>query len=179
MPKKPAASSAAKEKSAAKDKAVAKDKVVSFHYTVKDESGKKIESSKGEEPLTYLHGHDQIISGLEKALHGKSVGEKIEVQISPEEGYGKYNDSMVTSLKKSQFRDQKELKVGSIFQFADPEGNPVVVRVKEIKGDTIVVDGNHPFAGLTLDFNVEVVEVRAATKEELAHGHAHTGGEHC
>ena len=164
---------------AKKAASVTKDTVVSIHYTVKDASGKKIESSKGEEPLTYLHGHDQIISGLEKALKGKATGDKLTVKISPEEGYGAYNDSMVTKLKKSQFRDQKELRIGSIFQFSDAEGNPVVVRIKEIKGDTIIVDGNHPFAGLTLDFAIEVVEVRAATKEELAHGHAHTGGEHC
>lgn len=164
---------------AKKQASVTKDTVVSIHYTVKDASGKKIESSKGEEPLTYLHGHDQIISGLEKALKGKATGDKLNIKITPEEGYGAYNDSMVTTLKKAQFRDQKELKVGSIFQFSDPEGNPVVVRVKEIKGDSIIVDGNHPFAGLTLDFSVEVVDIRPATKEELAHGHAHAGDEHC
>lgn len=157
---------------------VTKDKVVSIHYTVKDSAGKKLETSVGEEPLVYLHGHDQIITGLEKALSGKAVGDKFNIKISAKDGYGEYNDSLVTTLKKGQFADTSELKVGSIFQFADQNGSPVVVRITGIKGDSVVVDGNHPFAGQELSFSVEVVDVRAATKDEIAHGHAHTGHEH-
>lgn len=163
---------------AKKQLAAAKNMVVSIHYTVKDSAGKKMESSVGEEPLVYLHGHDQIITGLEKAIDGKSPGDKMNVTISPKEGYGEYNDEMVSTLKKEQFKDQKQLKVGSIFQFSDQDGNPVVVRIKEIKGNSVIVDGNHPFAGQTLKFDIEVVEIRKATKEELEHGHAHTGHEH-
>lgn len=153
--------------------AAKKDMVVSIHYTLKDTKGKQLESSKGEEPLVYLHGHDQIISGLEKAVNGKSKGDKVSVTVQPKDGYGDYNEDMVTTLEKSQFRDQKELKVGNIFQFVDESGEAVVVRIKEVKGNSVIVDGNHPFAGQTLNFDVEVVGVRKATKEEIEHGHAH------
>ncbi len=159
-----------------KDK-VAKNKVVSIHYTVK-EGSKKVESSRGEEPLMYLHGHDQIISGLEKALSGKEIGAKFSVDIAPEHGYGDYDEELVAELQKSQFKDKKELKVGAIFQFAAPDGEVAVARITKVNKDTVTVDQNHPFAGKTLTFDVEVIDVRAATKEELEHGHAHGPGGH-
>lgn len=156
---------------------VAKNKVVSIHYTVRD--GKtKVESSRDEEPLMYLHGHDQIISGLEKALSGRVVGDTFSVEIKPKDGYGDYDEELVAELKKSQFKDKKELKVGAIFQFASPDGEVAVARITAVGKDTVTVDQNHPFAGKTLDFEVEVMEVRAATKEELEHGHAHGPGGH-
>ncbi len=157
---------------------VAKDTVVSIHYTVKDKAGKKLETSIGEEPMIYLHGHKQIIPGLEKALSGKTVGEKFNISVAAKDGYGAYNDSLKSVLKKDQFADKREVKVGSIFQFSDPEGNPVVVRVTQVKGNDVTVDGNHPFAGQDLSFAVEVVGIREATKEEIAHGHAHHGDGH-
>ena len=159
-----------------KDK-VSKNKVVSIHYTVSD-GGKKVESSRGEEPLMYLHGHDQIIAGLEKALSGKVIGDKFTVDIKPKDGYGDYDDELVAELKKTQFKDQKELKVGAMFQFASPDGEVAVARITAVGKDTVTVDQNHPFAGKTLNFDVEVVDVRAATKEELEHGHAHGPGGH-
>jgi FKBP-type peptidyl-prolyl cis-trans isomerase SlyD len=159
-----------------KDK-IGKNKVVSIHYTV-SEGGKKVESSRGEEPLMYLHGHDQIISGLEKALSGKEVGAKFSIDIAPEDGYGDYDDELVAELPKTQFKNQKELKVGAMFQFAAPDGEVAVARITKVKKDTVTVDQNHPFAGKTLTFEVEIIAVRAATKEELDHGHAHGPGGH-
>ena len=156
---------------------VAKNKVVSIHYTVSD-GGKKVESSRGEEPLMYLHGHGQIISGLEKALGGKEVGAKFKLDVSPKDGYGDYDEELVGELQKSQFKDKKELKVGAIFQFASPDGEVAVARITAVGKDTVTVDQNHPFAGKTLQFEVEVVDVRAATKEEIKHGHAHGPGGH-
>ena len=157
----------------AKEKSVVKDQVVSIHYTVKDEKGVKVESSRGSDPLVYLHGHNQVISGLEKALQGKKVGDKFSAEISPEEGYGDYDEDLVATVNKAQFKEQKQLKVGGIFQFVDQEGNPVVVRITKIDKDSVVIDQNHPFAGQNLVFDLEVVKIRPATKTELEHGHAH------
>lgn len=156
---------------------VEKNKVVSFHYTLK-EGGKKVESSRGEEPLAYLHGHDQIIPGLEKALAGKEVGAKFAIEVSPDQGYGDYDDDLVATLPKNQFKDPKELKVGAMFQFVAPDGEVAVARITAVGKESVTVDQNHPFAGKDLHFEVEVVEIRAATKEELAHGHAHGPGGH-
>lgn len=155
---------------------IKKNTVVEFHYVLTGEDQKVIESSRGEAPLIYLHGHNQIVKGLEKALEGKSVGFKSPVTIDPEEGYGTYDDGLVMKLKKSEFKNKKHLKVGSMFQVMSGSGEPAVVRITKVLKDTVVVDGNHPFAGKRLFFDLEVISIRPATKEEIAHGHAHGAG---
>ena len=157
---------------------VTDDTVVGIHYTLKDEEGQIIESSDGETPLTYLHGHGQIIPGLESALNGKSIGDRFTVTVPPAEGYGELDDRLMVELDRAQFPESAELEVGDVFEAALPETGPLVIRVVEIDGSTVKVDGNHPLAGRELTFEVEVISIRAATKSELEHGHAHHGDGH-
>lgn len=152
-------------------------KVVSFHYTLTDKNGEVIDSSEDDEPLTYLHGHENIIRGLEEAMEGKQTGEQFEVEIGPSEGYGERNEDLVEKVDKSNFDIPGELQPGMQFraQFA---GGERIVTVHEVSGDQVVVDGNHPLAGQELKFDVEITEVRDATPEELDHGHVHADGGH-
>jgi FKBP-type peptidyl-prolyl cis-trans isomerase SlyD len=156
---------------------IADESVVSMHYTLKDDKGEVIDSSDGSEPLTYLQGAGNIIPGLEEALAGKKKGDKLHVTISPEKGYGERDERLVQSIPKSQFQDSGRLKVGMQFQIRS-QGGPMVLTVVEVKDSEVVVDGNSPLAGQTLHFDVEITDVRAATEEELAHGHVHGPGGH-
>ncbi len=156
---------------------IAKDTVVSIHFTLKDDQGKVLDSSDGSEPLVYLHGAQNIIPGLEDALSGKKTGDKLDVSIPPEKGYGLRDERMVQSIPKAQFPNPDKVKAGMRFQVSSDHG-PVVLTVKEVKDKEVVVDGNPELAGQTLHFNVEVTDVRPATQEELAHGHAHGPGGH-
>lgn len=151
--------------------------VVLIHYTLTSDGGETLDSSEGREPLGYLHGFGNIIPGLENALSGKQAGDKLKVTIAPEDAYGVREDALVQVVPRSAFGDAPDLEVGMQFQARTPEGIRVVTIV-DIAGDEITLDGNHPLAGETLHFDVEVVEVRAATDEELAHGHAHGEGGH-
>lgn len=159
-------------------KTIAKDLVVSFHYTLKNEEGEVIDSSEKGEPLAYLHGHDNIVPGLERALAGKKVGYKGSVELEPEDGYGLYDEDQVFMMKRSAFPDKNKVRSGATFQLANEKGEVRIVRVVKVGKDEVTVDGNHPLAGIKLFFDVEVVELRAATKEEIEHGHAHTPGGH-
>ncbi len=156
---------------------VAKDAVVSIDYTLTGPDGAVIDSSSGREPLPYLHGAGNIIPGLEKALEGKSVGENIKVTVSPEEGYGQLDPKAVQAVPKSAFQGVPEIKIGMQFRSQGQHGMQVVT-VTKIENDTITVDGNHPLAGVTLNFDVTIKEIRAASKEELDHGHVHGAGGH-
>lgn len=129
------------------------------------------------QPLEYLHGHNNLVEGLEKALEGKAVGDVFEVRVKPEEGYGEYNDNMVQRVPKDVFMGVDELEVGMRF-IADTDLGPLPVVITEVDGDEVVVDGNHMLAGQELLFSVEVVGIREATAEEIAHGHVHGGHEH-
>lgn len=157
---------------------VKNDTVVGIHYTLKGEDGEIIESSTGETPLTYLHGHGQIIAGLETALGGKKIGDTFTVTVPAKDAYGELDDRLVVELNRSQFPKNAKLEIGDVFEAALPESGPVVIRVVEIKDDAVRVDGNHPLAGRALTFEVEVISIRAATKSELEHGHAHHGDGH-
>jgi len=158
---------------------VADNKVVWIDYTLTNDAGEVLDSSKGEEPLPYLHGHDNIIPGLEKALAGKSVGDSLVVTIPAAEGYGEYDDELVQVVSREMFDGVEEMEVGMQFQ-AETEDGIDEVTVVEIDGDNITVDGNHPFAGMNLTFEVTISDMRDATEEELAHGHVHMGsGNHC
>lgn len=157
---------------------IQKDTVVTMHYTLKDDKGGLIQSSVDAEPFAYLHGSGNIIKGLEFALEGKKAGEKVKVAVEPQDAYGVRDDARVQSVPKEMFPDPDEVEIGSQFHAADPEGKPVVVTVVDVTEDSVTVDGNHPLAGERLHFDVEVLEVRGATHEELAHGHVHGEGGH-
>ena len=152
--------------------------VVSIHYTLTNNAGEVLDSSEGREPLGYLQGAGNIIPGLEKALLGKSAGDKLNVSIAPAEGYGLRDEAQVQVVPRAAFGGAPDLEPGMQFQARNPEGYVQVVTIVNVDGDNITLDGNHPLAGETLNFAVEVVEVRAASEEELAHGHVHGAGGH-
>ena len=156
---------------------ITKDKVVSMHYTVKNNEGALIDTSVGKEPLLYMQGHKNIIPGLESEMEGKTVGDKVEATIEPTNAYGEVIEELIQDVPRSAFEGVDKLEVGMNFQ-AQSEQGPVNVVITNVSDETVTVDGNHPLAGQTLNFNVEVVEVRDATEEELSHGHAHGAGGH-
>ncbi len=156
---------------------IAKHKVVTIDYTLTDDSGTIIDSSEGREPLAYIQGMNNIIPGLEAALEGKVAGDQLNVAIPPDQAYGERNDSLRQEVPKDRFDGAEDLEVGMQFH-AQTEAGPLVVTVVGIEGDTVTVDGNHPLAGMTLTFDVKVVEVREASSEELDHGHVHGPGGH-
>ena len=147
---------------------------VSIHYTLTNPGGEQLDSSRGEEPLLYLHGAGNIIGGLEAALAGKSVGDSFTVTIPPADAYGELAPDMVQIVSKKMF-DGMDIEIGMQFH-ADVSHGSGVITITEINGDDVTVDGNHPLAGETLVFDVEVVDVRPATADEWAHGHIHGAG---
>jgi FKBP-type peptidyl-prolyl cis-trans isomerase SlyD len=156
---------------------IARNKVVTIHYTLRDEQGTVIDSSGGRGPLAYLHGKGNIIPGLEQALAGKGAGDRLEVTIAPEQAYGVRDERLVQILPRSRFPEGAEVAVGMQMRASGPQG-PRIVTVMKVERDFVTVDGNHPLAGRTLHFSVEVAEVRKATHEEVAHGHVHGPGGH-
>ncbi|WJV53581.1 peptidylprolyl isomerase [Pectobacteriaceae bacterium CE90] len=154
---------------------VAKDVVVSLAYQVRTEDGVLVDESPVSAPLDYLHGHGSLISGLEKALEGRDVGERFDVNVGANDAYGNYDENLVQRVPKDVFMGVDELEVGMRF-LAETDQGPVPVEITEVQDEHVVVDGNHMLAGQNLNFNVEVVAIREATEEELAHGHVH--GEH-
>lgn len=156
---------------------VSQHKVVHIHYTLTSESGEQLDSSRGDEPLAYIHGMGNIISGLEDALDGRSVGDKFQVTVPPEEAYGVRSDELVQVVPKSAFQGVDQIVPGMQFRAESNEGVQLVT-VIGVDGDQITLDGNHPMAGQTLNFDVEVTEIRDATDTELAHGHVHGAGGH-
>lgn len=156
---------------------VADKKVVYIHYTLKNQEGAVLDRSSQKTPLAYIHGLGNIIPGLEKALTGKSEGDKLNVNIEPKDAYGERNETLLQTVPRDAFQDVDELEEGMQFQ-AQTQNGPQLITVAEIETDQVLVDANHPLAGETLDFDVEVVDVRDATEEELEHGHAHGAGGH-
>ena len=156
---------------------IAADKVVLIHYTLTDDAGKVLDSSSGGEPLAYLHGQGNLISGLEKALDGRQAGDKLSVRVEPADGYGVRDDSLVQQVPRRQFGGAN-VQPGMQFNAQTSQGHARVVTVTHIAGDMVTVDGNHPLAGEVLNFDVEVTDVRDASEEELEHGHVHGPGGH-
>ncbi|MFC6591109.1 peptidylprolyl isomerase [Deinococcus lacus] len=152
---------------------ITKDKVVEIAYTLRVD-GDVVDQSEANEPLTYLHGHGNIIPGLEKALEGKNPGDEVKVTVQPEEGYGAYDESAVEELDLADFDD--DVEVGAVYFGETEEGELIPFTVLGLNGDKIEVDYNHMLAGEVLDFDVKVLDVRDATPEELEHGHAHYEG---
>ena len=151
---------------------VAADKVVSIHYTLKNDNGELIDKSVRDEPLNYLHGHGHIIPGLEQALLGAVAGDAISVQVAPSQGYGEHDEALVQDVPRGAFDGVDSVEPGMRFQ-AETEQGPHTVTVVQVQEDVVTIDGNHPLAGQTLHFDVEVAQVREATDSELEHGHAH------
>lgn len=149
---------------------------VSIHYTLTNNGGKQLDSSVGTEPLVYIHGVGNIIPGLEAALSGKMAGDKFNVTIPPEEAYGVVDANMTQVVSKKMFEGM-DIEIGMQFH-ADVSHGSGVITIIEIDGDDITIDGNHPLAGEALTFDVEVIDVRAATEDELSHGHVHGEGCH-
>ena len=154
---------------------IAENMAVSIHYTLTNDDNEIIDSSIDSEPLVYLHGNGNIISGLEEALHGKAAGEKFTVRIAAEHAYGEFMEEAVQVISRDMFEGVDEIEVGMQFQ-ADVSSGPGAITVTHIEGDDITIDGNHPLAGVPLTFAVEIVEVRPATPEEISHGHIHGHG---
>ena len=147
---------------------IADNAVVAIDYTLRNEEGDVLDSSEGSQPLAYLHGAANIIPGLEQALAGKRAGDELEVSVEPEDAYGEYSLEMVATLSRNMFEGVDELQVGMQFHASAPDGGMQVVTIRDIEGDQVTVDGNHPLAGQRLNFKVKVIDVRAATKEELS-----------
>lgn len=156
---------------------IGKNSVVAINYTLTNDAGEVMDTSEGREPLTYLHGAHNLIPGLEKQLEGKTAGASFKATIAPADGYGESDPAMVQTLPREMFRGVDNIEVGMGFTAQGPQGQQNIV-VTAINGDEVTVDGNHPMAGKTLHFAVEVISVREATAEEIDHGHVHDGSHH-
>ncbi|MCU0396569.1 MAG: peptidylprolyl isomerase [Cyclobacteriaceae bacterium] len=155
---------------------IAKHKVVSIHYTLRDNQGAILDSSTGKDPLHYIQGIGNLIPGMEEGLEGKQKGDKLDIKVSPEKGYGERSEQLIQKVPRSAFGDQ-EVRPGMQFQAQSSQGTQIVT-VTEVGLENVTVDGNHPLAGVELNFSVEVMEVRNATADELEHGHVHGPGGH-
>jgi len=151
---------------------IEKDRVVEIDYTLKDDNGEVLDSSAGRQPLSYIQGAGNLIPGVENALEGKNAGERLEITVPPETGYGVRDDSLVMSIEREKFGEVEDLKEGLRFRMDTPDG-PAIFTVMAIGETEVQVDGNHPLAGMTLNFDITVQSVREATTEELEHGHVH------
>ena len=157
---------------------ITKNAVGVLEYELTDDEGEVLDTSAGRAPLAYVHGTGSLIPGLENELEGKSAGAAFKVKVPAEEAYGPRIEELVQSVSRSHMPADVELQVGMQFEARGPQGSQVVTVVK-IDGDDVTLDGNHPLAGVTLNFDVKVVEVREATAEELEHGHVHGEGAGC
>jgi FKBP-type peptidyl-prolyl cis-trans isomerase SlyD len=157
---------------------VKSNQVVSINFTVKDVEGNVLDSTGGDQPFLFLSGHSQILPKLEENIDQMLIGSKKEVTLSPDEAYGDYDDKAVQVVQRSEFPENTKLEEGMDFMAQTPEGNKIPFVIKDIKGDEVTIDFNHPLAGQTLKFEVELLDKREATQEELSHGHAHGGDGH-
>lgn len=148
--------------------------VVTLHFTVSTTDGTQIDTSRDGDPMVTLQGSNYLIKGLEDALEGKQKGDTFNMDIAPELAYGERHDALVQMVPKSMFEGM-DVEVGMTFRATTDEGEQSVMIIDETD-DEVVVDGNHPLAGVTLNFDVEIIDVREATEEEIAHGHAHGAG---
>ncbi|HOU38592.1 MAG TPA: peptidylprolyl isomerase [Treponemataceae bacterium] len=157
---------------------VTKDSVVGIEYTLTDDKKQTLDSSAGAGPLEYLHGHNNIIPGLEKELDGKSVGDEFTATIAPADAYGERMDNLVVEVSRSQFPDDVEVTAGMQFEAGDANGSRIVT-VTTVNGDSVTVDANHPLAGENLHFAVKVVSIREATEDEKKNGFMDSGDDEC
>jgi len=154
-----------------------KNKVVTFHYTLKNTEGEEMESSKDRDPMTYLHGANNIITGLEKAMEGHAIRDKFSVTVEPEEAYGVRADNNIQRVPLKRLKGLGKIIIGQVLNLQTNQG-PVQVTVVKVGRFNVDVDANHPLAGETLTFDVEITEIRDASEEETEHGHVHGPGGH-
>lgn len=155
---------------------VADDMVVTLDYTLTLDDGEEVESTHGDRPMSFVAGHDQLLPAFEEALIGLSVGDELDVTLSAEDGYGEYDDEAFEEVPIDEFPATEKIEVGTPVGVHDESGEVLQAYVAEVRDDAVILDFNHPLAGETLHFHVKVLEVRPATPEEIAHGHAHEGG---
>lgn len=151
---------------------IAANKVAGIHYVLTDDKGTVLDQSTEEHPMYYLHGHRNIVPGLEKELVGKKVGDHVTAVVPPEEGYGR-RQGKAQQMRKSEFPDDAVIEVGSRFMVKTREDQTIPIWITKIMGNTVTVDHNHPLADQTLHFEVDVLFLRDATEDELTHGHSH------
>lgn len=151
--------------------------VVQMHYILTNQDGLLLDSSEGREPLTYMHGKQMLIPGLENQLEGKAIGEKFTANVAAAEAYGEKNAEMVQVVPKENFSGDGELAAGLQIQIDTNQGTQMAI-ITKVEGEDVTIDMNHPLAGMDLSFDVEIVDVREATKEEIEHGHVHGPGGH-
>jgi len=156
---------------------ISKHKAVAIEYTLTNDAGEVLDSSEGQDPLTYLHGVGNLIPGLEEALEGKTSGAELKVTITPDKAYGERIDQLVQKVPRDRFEDSDSLQIGMHFHASHDQGETMVT-ITELTDEEVTVDGNHPLAGQTLHFDVKVADVRDATEEEIDHGHVHGPGGH-
>lgn len=156
---------------------ITQDQVVSIHYTLRDDAGEIIDRSAEGEPLVYLHGHGNLIPGLERELAGKNTGDRLQVRIAPADAYGEYDRALVQQVPRRSLKGIGDVRVGMRLQAQTAQGARAFT-ITGVGGDMVTLDGNHPLAGKSLNFEVEVAGVRPATEEELSHGHVHGAGGH-
>jgi FKBP-type peptidyl-prolyl cis-trans isomerase SlyD len=157
---------------------IEKNRVVSIDYILTNDDGITLDSTQDQAPMAYLHGAKNILPGLEEALEGKTLKSRIRTKVSPKHGYGKYNEELVQSIPLSSFPNADQIKVGVQFELDTPQG-PQIATITKVDNDEFTLDMNHPLAGETLHFDVEVVDIREATAEEIEKGHLHTEGCGC
>ena len=152
-------------------------KIVLIHYTLRDDQGAMLGSSDGADPVAYLHGKGNIVPGLEEALAGKAAGDRIDIVVAPEKGYGLRDERLVQMIPRDRFPGSAAIAEGQQFHADGPHGARLLT-VTRVERDLVTVDANHPLAGKSLHFSVQVTEVRKATREEITHGHVHGPGGH-
>jgi FKBP-type peptidyl-prolyl cis-trans isomerase SlyD len=151
---------------------ISKNNVVTLNYTLKNDQGETLDESQ-DNSFVYLHGSGGIIPGLEGQLEGKSAGDSFSTHIEPEDGYGIRDDSMIQVVARDMFESDHPVEEGTQFHAESPEGEKLTVTVTKVDADKITVDGNHPLAGIALNFDIKIAEVREASAEEIEHGHVH------
>ena len=151
------------------------NKVITINYTLKDDAGKLIDESN-DGSFCYLHGADNIIPGMEQALHGKAKDDQLQLSLKPEQAYGEYVEALTQVVDRSMFDVNDNIEAGMQFHAQSENGQTIMITVTEVDGDKITIDGNHPLAGETLHYDITVIDVRDATEEEISHGHVHMPG---
>lgn len=156
---------------------VTKNKVVTLNYTLKNSEGTMLDTSEGREPLVYLHGVGGLIPGLESQLEGQAKGATLDIVVSPEDAYGKRQEDLMRVVPKSGFQGDEEMQVGMQVQMQTDQGMTIAT-IAKIEADDVTLDLNHPLADMELHFNVNVLDLREATTDEITHGHVHGPGGH-
>lgn len=157
---------------------ITKNQVVTFHYTLKDKEGQQIDSSVGGDPMLYLHGHGNIVPGLESEMESKKVGDKLKVHVSPDKGYGQYDSEKRFCIERSHLPSDVEIQPGMVLELHAEDGDRMMAAIVAVDQKLIEVDANHPMAGVDLHFEVEILDIRPASPEEIEHGHVHGPGGH-